>query len=56
MKGVVVVGSARGKIQGGSARVTIPDEIVAHLDIKPKDYLKASVDDQGRIVFERLMR
>ena len=51
MKGIVKLGSAGGSA-GGSLRATIPEEIVAHLGLEKGDYLSASVDEQGRIVFE----
>lgn len=50
-KGVTKIGSAGGTA-GGSLRATVPEEIVAHLSLKKGDYLSASVDDRGRIVFE----
>ena len=55
VKGITTIGRAGGDF-GRSARVTIPKEIMDHLGLKKGDHLSASVDDQGRIVFERLIR
>jgi AbrB family looped-hinge helix DNA binding protein len=51
VKGVVIIGVAGGS-KGGSARVTIPQEIMEHLGLKPGDALESSVDENGRIIFE----
>lgn len=51
IRGITTIGRSGGG-KGRSARITVPKEIMDHLNLKTGDNLSAFVNEQGHIVFE----